>query len=43
MTSKGSDQKLCVVSFIEHDCCVCLSRLGMLIDPQKMNAAVHIA
>jgi hypothetical protein len=24
------------------DCCVCLSRLGMLIYPQNMNAAVHI-
>jgi len=43
MTSKPFDQNLCVVSFIEHDSCVCLSWLGMLIDLQNMNASVHVA
>ena len=43
MTSKSYDQMFCVVSFIDHDSCVCLSSLGMLIDPQIMSAAVHIA
>jgi len=42
MTSKAFDQNLCLISFIDHDSCVCLSRLGMLIDPQNMNVAVHI-
>jgi len=43
MKSKAFDQDLCLISFIDHDSCVCLSRLGMLIDPQNMNVAVHIA
>ena len=43
MMSRAFDQNLCVVSFIDHDSCVCLSPLGVLIDPQNMSAAVHIA
>jgi len=43
MKSKAFDQKLCAVSFIDQDSCVSLSRMSTLIEPQNMNAAVHIA
>jgi hypothetical protein len=43
VTSEAFEQNLCAVSFIERDSCVCLSRLGMLIDPQNMNSAVYTA
>jgi len=43
MTSNKFDKKMCVVSFIDHDCCIWMSRLGKLIESQKMKAAVHIA
>jgi len=43
MKSKEFHQDFCVDSLIDHDSCVCLIRLSMLIDPQNMKAAVHIA
>ena len=43
MTSNKFDKKMYVVSFIDHDGCIWMSRLGKLIESQKMKAAVHIA
>jgi len=42
MTSRASDLWLSVLYSNDHDSSVCLSGLGMLIDPQNINVTVHI-
>jgi hypothetical protein len=42
MTSRASDLWLSVLNCNDHGSSVCLSGLGMLIDPQNINATVHI-
>jgi len=42
MTWRTSDLLLSVLDCNDHDSCVCLNELGMLIDLKKINATVHI-
>jgi hypothetical protein len=42
MTSRASDLWLSVLDCNDHGSSVCLSGLGMLIDPQNINATVQI-
>jgi len=42
MTSRASDLWLSVLDCNDHGSSVCVNGLGMLIDPQNINATVHI-